>query len=49
MILSAKYLITGDGKTILENYGVKIGSNGRIEKIAHAEELKKEYPEEMIQ
>ena len=30
MIISAKYLMTGDGKTVLEDKAVLIGEDGKI-------------------
>ena len=33
MIISTKYLITGDGKTILTDKAVYIGEDGKIGKI----------------
>lgn len=48
MIISAKYLITGDGKTVLTNKAVLTGTDGKIRKISRREELIKEFPEEEI-
>lgn len=48
MIISAKYLMTGDGKTVLENQAVLIGTDGKIKKIASRDELVKEFPEEEV-
>ncbi len=48
MIISAKYLITGDGKTVLTNKAVLTGTDGKIRKISRKEELIKEFPEEEI-
>lgn len=45
MIISAKYLMTGDGKTVLEDKAVLVGEEGKIKKIASKEELVAEYPE----
>ena len=45
MIICAKYLMTGDGKTVLEDKAV-LTKDGKIEKIASKEELTKAYPEE---
>ena len=47
MIISTKYLITGDGKTVLTDKAVYIGEDGKIGKIAPKEELLKEFPQEM--
>jgi len=41
MIISTKYLITGDGKTVLTDKAVYIGEDGKIGKIAPKEELLK--------
>lgn len=38
MIISTKYLITGDGKTVLTDKAVYIGEDGKIGKIAPKEE-----------
>ena len=38
MIISTKYLITGDGKTVLTDKSVYIGEDGKIGKIAPKEE-----------
>lgn len=48
MIISAKYLMTGDGKTVLEGKAVKTNAEGKIQKIAGKEELMKEFPEEEV-
>ena len=48
MIISAKYLMTGDGKTVLENKAVLTGEDGKIKKIASKEELVNEFPEEVV-
>ena len=34
MIICAKYLMTGDGKTVLEDKAVVTGEDGKIRKIA---------------
>lgn len=47
MIICAKYLMTGDGKTVLEDKAV-LTKDGKIEKIASKEELTKAYPEEEV-
>ena len=47
MIISAKYLITGDGKTVLTDKAVLI-ENEKIGKIGELEELKKQYPDEEV-
>lgn len=43
MIISTKYLITGDGKTVLTDKAVYIGEDGKIGKIAPKEELLKDF------
>ena len=48
MIISTKYLITGDGKTVLTDNAVYIGEDGKIGKIAPKEELLKEFPQEEV-
>lgn len=48
MIICAKYLMTGDGKTVLTDKAVLTGSDGKITKIASREELVKEYPQEEV-
>ena len=48
MIISTKYLITGDGKTVLTDKAVYIGEDGKIGKIAPKEELLKEFPQEEV-
>lgn len=45
MLICAEKIITGDGKTVLEQGAVYIGPDGKIEKIGNAQELKKEYPD----
>ena len=44
MIISTKYLITGDGTTVLTDKAVYVGEDGKIGKIAPKEELLKEFP-----
>ena len=39
MIICAKYLMTGDGETVLEGQAVLTGGDGKIKKIAPKEEL----------
>ena len=48
MIICAKYLMTGDGKTVLEDKAVVTGEDGKIRKIASKEELVKEFPNEEV-
>lgn len=48
MIISAKYLMTGDGKTVLEDKAVVINAEGKIQKIADKEKLVREFPEEEV-
>ena len=43
MIICAKHIITGDGKTVLENQAVAI-ENGKIKKIGTKEALIAEFP-----
>ena len=46
MIIAAKYLMTGDGKTVLEDHAVLTGSDGKIKKLGMKETLLNEFPEE---
>ena len=48
MIICAKYLLTGDGKTVLTDKAVLTGADGKIQKIASKEELVKEFPQEEV-
>ena len=48
MIICAKYLMTGDGKTVLEDKAVLTGADGKIAKISSKEELVKEFPDEEV-
>ena len=48
MIISAKYLMTGDGKTVLKDKAVRTGEDGKITKIASRDELVKEYPQDEV-
>ena len=47
MIISAKHMITGDGKTVLEDQAVAI-EDGKIKKIGTKEELIAEFPEKEV-
>lgn len=47
MIICAKHMITGDGKTVLENQAVAV-ENGKIKKIGTKEELVKEFPDKEV-
>ena len=38
MIICAKYLMTGDGKTVLEDKAVLTGADGKIAKISTKED-----------
>ncbi|MCB6202939.1 amidohydrolase family protein [Extibacter muris] len=46
MIIAARYLMTGDGKSVLENKAVLTGTDGKIKRIGAKEILMKEFPEE---
>lgn len=46
MIIAAKYLMTGDGKTVLEDHAVLTGSDGKIKKLGMKKTLLNEFPEE---
>lgn len=46
MIIAAKYLMTGDGKTVLEDHAVLTDSDGKIKKLGTKETLLNEFPEE---
>lgn len=48
MIICAKYLMTGDGETVLEGQAVLTGVDGKIKKIAPKEELVQDFPEEEV-
>lgn len=48
MIICAKYLMTGDGETVLEGQAVLTGGDGKIKKIAPKEELVQDFPEEEV-
>lgn len=48
MIIAAKYLVTGDGKTVLENQAVLVGADGKIQKIAPPSELTQAFPKEEV-
>lgn len=48
MILKAKYLITGDGKTCLKDQALFLDKNGKIGWIGDAKEADKLYPDEQI-
>lgn len=46
MIVSADYMITGDGKTVLKNQAVALNDYGKIEKIGTREEIAGAYQRE---
>lgn len=46
MIIAARYLMTGDGKSVLENRAVLTGADGKIKKIGAKETIMKEFPGE---
>ncbi|MEG0227263.1 MAG: amidohydrolase family protein [Lachnospiraceae bacterium] len=48
MILCANHMITGDGTTLLQNYGIRINEMGLIENLDSALELKKQYPKDIV-
>lgn len=48
MIITAKKIITGDGKTVLTDSAVYVKENGKIGKIGTVSELKVLYPEEEV-
>ena len=48
MILGAKWIITGDGKTVLENEAVRIDKMGKIAQIGQLSDLKEAWPEEEV-
>lgn len=48
MIIAAKYLITGDGKSVLEDKAVLTGTDGKIKKIGTKESLAAEFPQEEL-
>lgn len=48
MIIAAKYLVTGDGKTVLEDRGVLVGADGKIQRIAPVLEITEAFPKEEV-
>lgn len=48
MILKAKYIITGDGKTVLENNAVVLDEYGKIKMVGSLENVSKEFPDEEV-
>lgn len=48
MILSAKYLITGDGETLLKDHALQIDNHGNIGKIGFIKELKELFPTDVV-
>ncbi|SHJ79620.1 amidohydrolase family protein [Hespellia stercorisuis] len=48
MIISAKKIITGDGKTVLEKSALYVNADGKIEKIGNADKLKGRYLGEKV-
>lgn len=48
MIIAAKHLITGDGKTVLENRAVLVGTDGKIQKIGEPSVHRREFPQEEV-
>lgn len=48
MIICADHLITGDGKTVLENQAVVTDELGKIKKVGVKEEILKEFPNETV-
>lgn len=47
MVLAAKKIVVGDGKTVLDNAGIVIRS-GKILKIAPIDDIRREYPGETV-
>lgn len=48
MIIGAKWIITGDGKTVLENAAVRIDEMGKISQVGKLDEMKKAWPEDAV-
>ena len=48
MIIAARHLITGDGKTVLENRAVLVGTDGKIQRIGEPSVLMRECPQEEV-
>ena len=49
MIISADRIVTGDGTTVLEKYGVLVTEEtGKIKEVASIDTLKLKYPDEML-
>ena len=46
MIIGAKWIITGDGTTVLENAAVRIDEMGKIAQVGPADGMKKAWPGE---
>ena len=49
MIFCADRIVTGDGYTVYQNYGLLVGADGCIAEIASQEELFRLYPKEPVQ
>ncbi len=48
MIIAAKKIIVGDGKTVLDGSAVYVNDRGRIEKVGKLSELKDLYPDQKV-
>lgn len=48
MIIAARHLITGDGKTVLENRAVLVGTDGKIQRIGEPSVLMREFLQEEV-
>lgn len=48
MLIAAKKIVTGDGKTVLENSAVYVDEKGRIQAVGKTEALKQQYPKEKM-
>ena len=48
MIICAKYLIIGDGKTVLTDQAVLTGRDGKIKKVGGKDDLIRQFPDEEV-
>ncbi|QDW73500.1 amidohydrolase family protein [Lachnospiraceae bacterium KGMB03038] len=48
MLITAKKIVTGDGKTVIDDGAVCVDERGKIRKVGSASELKNMYPEEEV-
>lgn len=48
MLLTAKWLVVGDGQSVLENGAVRLDDNGTICQVGEKDKLMREYPGEQV-